>query len=577
MRKLSFMVVLAALGVPAHGTEIVRQSIDVRLVPGALEAVASLELAQAEDRPVFCLSSSIEVEAPFEVERETTCPAGLRAWSSSARESAENFVLSWTMPVELGDGVLVLRGEDGWYPRGREDASILQVNASSAIEGVSLVSNAAPDGSRALAFEEVYLLAGRWRTVRLSAGSDAIEFYSTSEGFEAPAFSVMAMLRIANAHLGALPGGRHLFVELPGSRTIDAQGLSAWPAALMLDDEDRELRLAMALLADWWGTGSRSEGSPGDWSVGARLYVATHYLLERGGPTTRTDWIDEFALVVRSGESERRDALRGAMVFHALRRLAGEKTFDETLRALARASSLSWPDVRALFAQTTRGRSDWVFDALVDAVDAPRLVLGRVQLDRRPGRFGVRATLESPGSDRLDVELRVTGEGGDTQRTNAALSGGSAQVVVRMQTQPLFVEVDPDALLLRELEEAELPPMLGLDGDSAPDLVLLGTGRGEAFLAAARRFARTRPVGRVLLDREAGAEDLGSARSVWIVGSPGEEMKKLLVSRLPLASGRLEWLGEAAVGPPSARVEGGDSWLLAGLGRWPGGGARVLL
>ena len=46
---------------------------------------------------------------------------------------------------------------------------------------------------------------------------------------------------------------------------------------------------------------------------------------------------------------------------------------------------------------------------------------------------------------------------------------------------------------------------------------------------------------------------------------------------LPLAGERLAWLGDTAVGPPEARVAGGESWLLAGLGSWFGDGARIVL
>lgn len=580
MKRHLILWALGAFVLPAQGTEVVRHDIDVRLVPGALKASATLDLARAVDRPVLCVAAAVTVDPPFERERGGDCGAGLHAWSLREDGPVQTVTLSWTIPAELGSQPLVLGGAEAWFPRGREKASAMTVRADSALEGVTLISNAPSESSRALELEEVSLLAGRWKAVRLRSGSDALEFYSMSAGFDAPAFSAVAMLRKATEHFGALPGGRHVFVEVPAEQRIDAHGLSAWPAGVMLEEEARDLRLAEALLTSWWGGRARAVGDSVHWSSGARLYVATHVLLGRGGPMTRIEWIDEFALADRGGRSARRETLRAAMVFHALRQVAGDEAFDEALRDLSRrppAAASSWNDLRALFAQKTRGRSDWVFDALVEGPGAPRIVLESVSSEERPGRRGLRVRLASPDVARVDVEVRVTGESGDTRSSVAALAEGSAEIVLRSRSEPLFLEVDPDAHLLRALDDEELPPMLGLIGDREPVLVLLGTGRGEGFLSAARRFARTRFMGRVLLDREVTPEDLARAERVWVVGRPGEELSGLLARRLPLASKRLQWLGERAVGPAEAQVEGGDAWLLAGLGRWPGEGARIVL
>jgi hypothetical protein len=180
----------------------------------------------------------------------------------------------------------------------------------------------------------------------------------------------------------------------------------------------------------------------------------------------------------------------------------------------------------------------------------------------------------TPAGDqyRTDVAVRVAGGwqipvpvdvvGGEGQRARGIgqATDGAAQATVVTPFAPQRVEVDADVDLFRLLTPGEIPPTLARLLAAPPDLVIVGTGRGEASLEAGRAAANQLAQGKaqVRLDHDVTKEQFQAATRAWLVGRPGPQFEALLAGRLPqgvrLGDDAIALAGATASGPDAAAV-----------------------
>jgi hypothetical protein len=177
---------------------------------------------------------------------------------------------------------------------------------------------------------------------------------------------------------------------------------------------------------------------------------------------------------------------KAALVFHQLRKLAGEDIFSRVAKELmARGPSYkgSWSEVMGLFEKETRTDLGWFFKQWIDRKGLPDLRLENAATRRNGSRFEVSFDLVQKGEVyTLEVPVFISLSQGvktDIVKTDSV----KKHVVLYVDDEPSTLVVDRDYDLPRRLTEEERPPLLAtLFADEKPVIVLPKTGQ-EAYVA----------------------------------------------------------------------------------------------
>ncbi len=244
------------------------------------------------------------------------------------------------------------------------------------------------------------------------------------------------------------------------------------------------------------GTSVGLEGK-GVWSKGLDVYRAEHRVEEKAGKgwAYRKKLLLTYGASVHTKNEVSLRELRGAedvasraigqgkagLVFHLLRRLAGEEAFSRVADKLIRErASGSWDDVRVLFEKEIGQDLGWFFKQWVDRKGLPDLSIENVAVRRSGSRFEVSFDLLQKGDVyALDIPASIS-----------FLRGGHETEIVKMDTEKkhasFFVDDEPAAVVIdrdydvpRKLTDAEKPPLLAtLLLDEQPILVPPAGGAG---------------------------------------------------------------------------------------------------
>jgi len=170
-------------------------------------------------------------------------------------------------------------------------------------------------------------------------------------------------------------------------------------------------------------------------------------------------------------QDERDNAIgyqKAAMVFHLLRQEVGEQAFWHTLKKLVaryRGRRADWHDVERIFADTAVKDLRWFFAQWVEGSGAPDLTLANVSSRPIPGRvsenFQLKGRIVQTGTvfrSPVPLLVRLADEREHTIVTQ--VTGGDNSFAVDLPSQPLTIELDPDAMILRRMPRQALPPVL---------------------------------------------------------------------------------------------------------------------
>ncbi len=351
--------------------------------------------------------------------------------------------------------------------------------------------------------------------------------------------------------------------------------------------------LAHEIAHSWWGNAVRVAHEEGNWAEGLTTYVADYALAEEAGAgkaaEMRLAWLRDFNALppgrdapLRAFVGREHDAGqvvgygKTALVFHMLRRQAGEVGFAEGLRRFYRDHRFrraSWDDLRRSFEAATGQDLRPFFAQWLERTGAPRLDLAEVrQQETAAGGHEVVLTLrqDEPAYSLL-VPVVIETEAGP-ERSDVRLEGAEATVVLPAKASPRSVSVDPDHDVFRRLAPGEAPPILRdvtLSGDAA---TLIATGEGDPVREVANGLAAS------LLDApgrpgRSGGKPSG-ARPLLVIGIGPAVAEALASAGLPRTPPSLAgrgtarvWTGRRPDGAPLLVVEADNAQALQALAR----------
>ncbi len=236
------------------------------------------------------------------------------------------------------------------------------------------------------------------------------------------------------------------------------------------------------LAHSWFGNSVFVNEKEGNWSEGLTTYLADYLIAEREGKGTlyRHDLLSEYKAYIHghsnsfslSGFRCRYNRIskaigynKGAMVFHMLRRLVGDKIFFKAVSFLVRSyqfHSASWHDIEKIFSKISKIDLKTFFQQWLERKDVPRLKISDCAYEENAdGNYETRCIISQLNAlpYALTVPLQIlTEKGAYTFEVNIK----EAKKVTHLNTNlpPRLVIIDPDYDIMRDLEKEEFPPSL---------------------------------------------------------------------------------------------------------------------
>lgn len=252
----------------------------------------------------------------------------------------------------------------------------------------------------------------------------------------------------------------------------------------------------------WWGNAVYVDYRTGNWSEGLTTYTADYLYKELESEAAareyRRQMLRNYASLVKPEDDfplrdfrSRTDPVskaigydKAAMVFHMLRREAGDEGFWAVLREVyrdAKFQTVSWKDWQAAFEKKTGRDLSSFFQQWIFRSGAPvlRLDVRPVEKDVVRGRL-----LQQPPFFVLDVPVQLTGEPA-VRQTVVAVSGGETAFAVPGDGSPRVLEVDPGFDVFRRLHPSEIPPSVNALRGADSVRVLLAEGLPDPVRQAA--------------------------------------------------------------------------------------------
>jgi hypothetical protein len=271
----------------------------------------------------------------------------------------------------------------------------------------------------------------------------------------------------------------------------------------------------------WWGNGVLVDAAQGNWSEGLTTYVSDYLYKERRGEgrSYRRQWLRNYAELVPEHKGfalsqfmSRTDPAsmavgygKAAMVFHMLRRKAGEEAFWGALRdvyARYKFTAITWSDFQKVFEERSGTTLAPFFRQWVFRPGAPELTLSAVT--RAPADQGFeisgRVRQQAPYYD-LPLALALETDQGTTLHP-IHISGPRTPFTITADRPPGRLTADPDVHLFRRLASQEVPPTINTIKGAASVSIVVAQHLEPSAMALARRLSRAMGLSRVRIGRE---------------------------------------------------------------------------
>ena len=242
--------------------------------------------------------------------------------------------------------------------------------------------------------------------------------------------------------------------------------------------------LGHEIVHSWIGNGVLNRTETGNWVEGLTTYLANYYWHEWSGEDDQAR--DQRRLMLRGynlyvppdrdyplreftqKHDERDNAIgyqKAAMVFHLLRQEIGNEAFWRSLKrlvAMYRGRPADWRDVEQVFADAAGKDLRWFFAQWVEQSGAPDVTVKQVTARPLPGgEFQLEGRLVQSGAGfQSPLPFRIVMPGERRQSVQVRINGGDDPFTARLAARPLFLEIDPDATVLRRIKRQDLPPVL---------------------------------------------------------------------------------------------------------------------
>lgn len=252
-----------------------------------------------------------------------------------------------------------------------------------------------------------------------------------------------------------------------------------------------ETSLRHEVLHQWFGNYVYTDLKSGNWIEGITSYLSDRLYEERKGigwQQRKKILIDYQSYVTESKEAllkdfkERTDFAsaaidcgKGAMVFHMLNKLVGEKVFLKALQGLIREkkfAEVSWKDVEMEFEKAAGESLEWFFGQWLEKKGVPFLNIKNARIDVLKGVPTVLFEVIQKGQPyRLSLSVKVVTEKGEI-RDVLQIEESKQEFQIPVDGKALRIIFDEDYDIMRELTDKEFPPLLArLFGDEEKLLV----------------------------------------------------------------------------------------------------------
>lgn len=240
-----------------------------------------------------------------------------------------------------------------------------------------------------------------------------------------------------------------------------------------------ETSLGHEVAHSWWGNGVFVDYRKGNWSEGLTTYVADHLFKERSseeeGREYRRQMLRNYSNLVSpeedfplgdfmGRESPASRAVgygKGAMVFHMVRRLAGDDAFWKGLREVYRSKvfkEANWDDFASALALNSKEDFHAFFRQWVLRPGAPVIRLEDVRAEKSETGWRVHGAITQQGPlYRLHVPVRLE-SGKEFTDTTVEVKEPRVLFVIETKHLPGRLVVDPRVDVFRRLHPGEIPP-----------------------------------------------------------------------------------------------------------------------
>jgi aminopeptidase N len=279
------------------------------------------------------------------------------------------------------------------------------------------------------------------------------------------------ILEFYSNQFGSLPGGGFNLVEIPDGTVngYSTPGLVTL-ASRFFTDPVSERQLASQIAYQWWGC-LVSPATPDDAFLqdGLATYSSALYVKESEGQSAFEELMHQISIGALTHEevapitqasslhpyTPEYDSIvyqKGAMVFHMLQWVIGDKAFFETLRSMAEqygGKTITANDFQKLAEKASDQKLTYFFAQWVSSTGVPQFkqswaiyrvgdhyqVVGKIQQDL--------------DIFRMPVDIRVFPEGRRPIDDRIMMEGTTADFTVNTLTQPQRVEIDPASNILK--------------------------------------------------------------------------------------------------------------------------------
>jgi len=307
-----------------------------------------------------------------------------------------------------------------------------------------------------------------------------------------------------------------------------------------------ETSLGHEILHQWFGNYVYVDYDKGNWVEGLTTYLSDHLYEEQEGSgwKYRKKILTDYESYVSPGKefplrafTSRVDFAsrtigygKGAMVFHMLKNIAGETAFYEALKDLVRARALheaSWEDIKTVFEKQTGKDLAWFFGQWLDRRGVISITMKDPKVVFSGGANKVSFDIVQNGQPYIfNLPVRLRSDSGESVEL-LHIEKQEETFEITAEYDPVEIVLDEDYDLMRELPEAEYPPVVSrLLGDEKRLIVVPEKDR-ERYESLVAVFQGE---GFVLKEEgEVKNEDIISS-SLLILGFDGPLVKRLFGS-----------------------------------------------
>ncbi len=295
--------------------------------------------------------------------------------------------------------------------------------------------------------------------------------------------SISAYIELYNDWIGSYPFSEFSIVSSPiptgfGLPTLTYLGIDVLRLPFI-----RFGSLGHEILHNWWANGVYVDWQSGNWSEGLTTFMADYTYTERSGEDAaremRLSWLRDFAAIPPGQDQSLREFTsrthsasefigyhKSAFVFLMLRDLLGTKTFNAGIQRFWKEHQFrtaSWNDLRLAFEASSGRKLDNYFKQWLARTGAPKIELEQARLaPHQGGEQPYRLTftlMQTKPAYTLRVPMVITTNAGKQEHI-VELAKSRAEYVIESSARPLSVVIDPNFRLFRQLDPAEIPPIV---------------------------------------------------------------------------------------------------------------------